>query len=64
MSNVRQIEDKVRKMSREELAEFRNWFLDFDARQWDAQIEDDVQTGKLDKIADRALKSLSKATEL
>jgi len=64
MSNVEHIEDEVRKMNPKELAQFRNWFLEFDSRQWDEQIEEHVESGKLDKIADKALHSISKATEL
>ena len=52
MSTVEHIEDEVRNMSPEELIRFRKWFLEFDARQWDEQIAQDAQAGKLDKIAD------------
>ena len=30
-----------------DLAKFRAWFLEFDARVWDAQIESDLKAGKL-----------------
>jgi hypothetical protein len=64
MSNVEQIEDEVRRMNPKELAEFRNWFLEFDSRQWDEQIDEDVHAGRLDKIANKAIHSKRKATEL
>jgi len=35
---------------------FRRWFREFDARAWDRQIEEDVQAGRLDALADAALK--------
>jgi hypothetical protein len=45
---------------------FRRWYSEFDAQIWDKQIEADAKSGKLDGIADEALKSLKsgKATEL
>ena len=66
MSTIDHIEDEIRKMNAEELAEFRNWFLEFDARQWDEQIEKDAHSGKLDKVAEKAVGSWrdGKATEL
>ena len=38
-----------------ELANFREWFAEFDAAEWDRQIEEDVGSGKLDRLADAAL---------
>ncbi len=34
----------------------REWFADFDAEVWDRQFEADVQAGKLDAMAERALR--------
>ena len=42
-------------VSRDELSAFRNWFLEFDAEAWDRQFEQDVQAGRLDRLADEAL---------
>jgi hypothetical protein len=36
------------------LAQFRAWFLEFDARVWDEQIETDLKAGKLDAIITEA----------
>jgi len=38
-----------------ELAEFRNWFQDFNSELWDAQIEQDTHSGKFDQIVQEAL---------
>jgi hypothetical protein len=57
MTRVQQIESEVEKLSPKELAAFRKWFDEFDAAAWDRQIEDDVQAGKLDALAERALRS-------
>jgi len=43
-------------LSPEELAQFRAWFLEFDWATWDHQIERDVQAGRLDALAEKALR--------
>lgn len=55
MSRVEKIESEISKLSAEELARLRNWFLEFDASAWDHRFEADVKAGKLDGLADRAL---------
>ncbi len=42
-------------MSPHELAQFREWFLQFDAAEWDVQIEGNARTGKLDALAAQAI---------
>jgi hypothetical protein len=56
MGNVERIEQDVRALSPEELAKFRAWFLEYDWAAWDRQLERDVQAGKLDTLADKALR--------
>ena len=58
VSMVEQIEDAVRRLSSEELAEFRTWFAEFDGVLWDRQIEEDVAAGRLDALADESLSDL------
>ena len=55
MSRIEDIEKRVRDLSPNELASFRKWFLEFDNDLWDRQIESDVEAGRLDALADRAL---------
>ena len=55
MTRIEQIEHEVKKLNRAELEAFRNWFHEYDAVEWDRQIEEDVQTGRLDKLAEEAL---------
>lgn len=50
MRKVEKIEEQIRKLSDPELAEFRQWFAEFDAQAWDQQIEADVRSGKLDAL--------------
>ena len=58
MSNLKEIERAVSKLSAEELTTFRNWFAEFDAQEWDRQFEKDVAAGRLEKLAEKALQHL------
>lgn len=55
MSEVEQIEQRIEGLSQEDLAKFRAWFAEFDARTWDEQIEADRKAGKLDRLIGEAL---------
>jgi hypothetical protein len=57
MTTVEDIEKAVAKLSPEQLAKFRAWFDDFQARLFDEQIERDAKSGKLDKLAEEALRA-------
>ena len=52
---VEQLKNAVEKLPKDKLAQFRRWFEEFAADEWDRQIEHDVSTGKWDKLADEAL---------
>jgi hypothetical protein len=56
MSKIEELEQKVKALTREELARFREWFLEFDWAAWDRQLERDVRGGKLDAMAEKALR--------
>jgi hypothetical protein len=55
-SNLQKIERAVSQLSPEDLAKFRTWFAEFDAADWDRQFEEDVAAGRLDALAEKALK--------
>jgi hypothetical protein len=55
MNTVQEIQQAIFNLSPKDLAAFRRWFEDLDARLWDEQIERDAQNGKLDKVAEQAL---------
>ena len=55
MTKVEKLEREVRELTAEELASFREWFAEFDAAEWDRQIESDAVGGQLDHLADAAL---------
>jgi hypothetical protein len=58
MSSVKDIEAAVSQLSHEELSSFRTWFADFDAAVWDRQFEQDARAGRLDGLAEEALRDL------
>lgn len=58
MNTVREIETAVSKLSHKELSVFRDWFAEFDAEAWDKQFEADVAGGRLDALADEAVRDL------
>ncbi len=66
MTRVEKVEREVQSLSPKELASFRQWFTAFDAEAWDQQFEADVKAGKLDALAERALRDhvAGKSTKL
>ena len=56
MTTVEDIEDAVERLPPEKLAKFRAWFEQFEAKRFDQKIEHDARNGKLDKLADEALR--------
>ena len=56
MSKVEQLEKQIETLSEKELAEFRAWFAEFDWQAWDRQIARDAAAGKLDALAEKALR--------
>ena len=66
MEKVEKIEREVQGLSPEELASFRQWCAAFAAEAWDRQFEADVRAGKLDALAERALRdhAAGKSTKL
>jgi len=55
MLTVHEIEQAVSRLSLEELARFREWFDEFDAKAWDKKFEADAKAGRLDEVADQAI---------
>ena len=52
---VEKLELLIKNLSPEELAEFREWFADFDVQVWDRQIEADGTAGKLDRLIEDSM---------
>jgi len=58
MSTMEKLKEAVCQLSPDELATFRAWFAEFDAAVWDRQFEEDVAAGRLDRLAEEALRDL------
>jgi len=54
--NAREIGEEIMRLPQDQLQKFREWYEVFDSEQWDEQIASDASDGKLDEIADRAMK--------
>ena len=52
---MKEIEQMVAQLSKDQLVEFRAWYEKFDAEAWDRQIEEDFAAGKLDKFVEAAI---------
>jgi len=54
--SVAEIEAAVKSLRKEDLAQFNQWYQEFLEEQWDEQIRQDVQAGKLDFLLDEVRK--------
>jgi hypothetical protein len=59
MGTVQEIERAILALGPKDLATLRDWFATFDAEVWDQELERDAATGKLDSLAQEALRDLS-----
>lgn len=58
MSTAVEIERAIRGLPATELTRLREWFANYDAEQWDAQLESDIAAGRLDALADQAINAV------
>jgi len=54
MTRVEKIEQSVKELAGDELAQFREGFAEFDAAKWDEQIATDFKAGRLDTLINEA----------
>ena len=54
MSTVQEIEAALQRLTAEERAVFRAWYAEFDAEEWDRQIESDAAAGRLNWLIEEA----------
>lgn len=52
---LNELEDQVAKLPPEQFEKFRRWFHEFENRQWDRQIDEDVASGRIDDLANEAI---------
>ena len=55
MTKLGALEEEIKKLSPEELAQLREWLLERDAEEWDREIERDAASGKLDKLFEKSV---------
>jgi hypothetical protein len=55
MKKIEKLENEVLRLNRDDLAAFRNWFIQFDSDKWDREIEEDALKGKFDKLSKEAI---------
>ena len=60
MLSLKDIEEAVSNLKEKELRKFRAWFEEFDAMTWDKQFAENVKSGRVDKIAEKALEDYKK----
>lgn len=53
-TSVAEIEAAIEKLPPDEFSELSQWFAEFEARVWDEQIADDLQSGKLKNLLEEA----------
>jgi hypothetical protein len=58
MSTIQEIEAAISQLSESDRAKLRDWLANLDQDEWDKQIADDEAAGRLDALADEALKDL------
>ena len=55
MTKIERIENEIRALTDIEQAELRKWFFEFEAENWDRQIERDSISGRLANLAKKSL---------
>ena len=50
MTTVAEITGAVKRLPKKELARFRKWFTEYDAAEWERQLEADSAAGRLDAL--------------
>lgn len=55
MSTREKIEAAILELPSEEFEQLRQWFFDLDYRRWDKKLEQDVEDGKLEVLAEEAI---------
>jgi hypothetical protein len=54
MTTVADITGAVKRLPKKDLARFRKWFAEYDAVEWDRQLESDAGAGRLDALIQEA----------
>ena len=60
MNSLSDIEQSVSQLPDDDFARFRQWFMEFENKKWDWQIEQDINENKLSNMANEALADYKK----
>jgi len=55
MARIEELTNEILQLNREELAAFRDWFRKYDSDEWDKEIEEDISSGRLESLANKAI---------
>jgi len=62
MTMLMQIEEEIKSLPQNEFSKLREWFSKYASEIWDKQISTDSQVGKLDNLAEQAIRDYSNNT--
>ncbi len=51
MNTVKEIQDAIKGLSSQEFDDLKRWIAEIDCKQWDREIEQDSEAGKLDFLS-------------
>lgn len=57
--SITEIQTAVSQLSQDELAEFIEWLDEFQESQWDKQIQEDLEAGRLEPLIKQAEQAFS-----
>ena len=57
--SVEQLEAAIVGLPRAEFARLAAWFAEYEAQQWDRQIEEDQKAGRLDRVMQRVREDIA-----
>ncbi len=66
MTQVEELQVRIRSLPIEDFSKLRDWFLELEEEIWDKKISDDFKSGKFNKLIEKARSEFSqgKAREL
>ena len=60
MTQVDRVKADIKQLPHEDFIRLRDWIAEVDSQQWDKQIEEDSQSGKLDFLREEAMNAKAK----
>ena len=62
MASIAKIQEEILALSETDYQQLRQWFNELDKDEWDRQIEEDSNAGKLDFLITEAIEAKKKGT--